>query len=113
MAEKNVEQAREAYGRYITATQKMLDTLDDASRQVWSGAKDVNMRVLSFAEANAQAGFDYAGRLVQAKTTTEFAAIQQDYLRQATERLVRQIGEMNDLAREAARDIVEKAKPKG
>ncbi len=112
MAERTVEQARKAYEQYDSTTQRMLDTLEDASRQVWSGAKDVNLRVLSFVDANAQAGFDYAERLVRAKTTKELATLQQDYLKQATDRLAQQIREINDLATEAARDIVAASKTK-
>lgn len=113
LAEKNVEQAKKAYEQYVSTTERMLNTLEDAARQAWSGARDVNMRMLGFADANAKAGFDYADRLVRAKDVKEFATLQQDYLKQATERMGLQMREVQQMATQAAKDSLKAVNPKG
>jgi hypothetical protein len=108
MAERNVEQARTAYAEYVGVTERMLDALDDGSRKAWSGARDVNLRILGFAEANAKAGFDFAERFLKAGDFTELAKLQREYLRQTTERLSSQMREIQTLTQEAARSAVPK-----
>lgn len=112
MAEKNVEQAKKAYEQYVSTTERLLNTLDDATRQTWTGARDVNLRMLGFADANAKAGFDYAERFVKAKDVKEIASLQQDYLKEATERLAQQMREIQELASQAAKDAMKAASPK-
>lgn len=111
MAEKNVEQAKKAYEQYVSTTERLLNTLDDATRQSWSGAREVNLRMLGFADANAKAGFDFADRFVKAKDVKEIASLQQDYLKEATERLAQQMREIQQIASQAAKDALKSADP--
>lgn len=113
MAEKNVEQAKKAYEQYVSTTERMLNTIEDATRQAWSGARDVNLRMLGFADANAKAGFDYAERMVKAKDVKEFTTLQQDYLKQATERMGTQMREIQQMASQGAKDALKAVNPKG
>jgi phasin len=112
MAEQSVVQAKKAYEQYAGTTERMMNTMEDSLRHAWTGAREVNHRMVAFAAANAQAGFDYAERLVRAKDTKEIASLQQEYLREATERLARQMRDLNELATQVAKEAVETAKPK-
>lgn len=112
LAEQNVERAKKAYEQYVSTTERMLNTIEDTTRFAWSGARDVNLRMLAFADANAKAGFDYAERFVRAKDLKEIAQLQRDYLQQSTERLAQQMREIQDLASQAAKDALKAANPK-
>lgn len=112
MAERNVDQAKKAYEQYVGTTERMLNTLEDAARQAWSGTRDVNLRMLGFADANAKAGFDYAERLVRVRDVKELASLQKEYLQEATERLGQQMQEIQQMASQAARDAIKATNPK-
>lgn len=112
MAERSVTQAREAYERYATSSERMFNTLEDSARLAWSGARDVNLRMAAFADANAKAGFEYAERLVKAQDVNEAGKIQQEFLKQSTERMGQQMKELNDLATRAAREVASAVKPR-
>lgn len=113
LAERNVDQAKKAYEQYVSTTERLLNTIEDATRQAWSGARDVNLRMLGFADANAKAGFDYAERVVKAKDVKEMASLQQEYLKEATERLGQQMREIQQLASQATKDTMKAVNPKG
>jgi phasin len=109
MAEGSVNQAKRAYEQYISATEKAMNAVEDSTRAAWTGAREVNQRMMAFADANAKAGFDYAERMVQAKDSKEVLALQQEFLRTQSERLKAQMTELTELAARAAREAM---KPK-
>lgn len=112
LAEQNVAQAKKAYEQYTASAERMFNTMADAARLAWAGSRDFNQRMVAFADVNAKAGFDYAERLVKAKDASEASALQQDYLRQAADRLGQQMRELNEIATKAAKESFEAAKPK-
>lgn len=112
LAEQNVAQAKKAYEQYTASAERMFNTMADAARLAWSGSRDFNQRMVAFADVNAKAGFDYAERFVKAKDAGEASALQQEYLRQAADRLGQQMRELNEIATKAAKESFEAAKPK-
>jgi len=80
LAEKNVEQAREALLGFMDAAQKATG----ATEMLPSGAKDTMTKAMSFAEENVKAAFDLAQKLVRAKDVQEILALQIEF---ATSRL--------------------------
>jgi phasin len=77
-AEKSVEQARKAFEGFAGAAQKALNT---ELPIVPPGAKDVGVKALSFAEANVNAAFDLAQKLVRAKDPQEVFQLQAEYVK--------------------------------
>ena len=110
--EQSVAQARKAYEQYATTTERVLRTMEDSARQAWSGAREVNIRMMTFADENAKAGFDYAERFVKAKDAEEVLSLQQAYLKAQSDRLSEQMRELRELSTRAARETVEAGKPK-
>lgn len=78
-AEKSVEQARKAFEGFAGAAQKALDTSADVPFGLQS-AKDVSTKALSFAEANVNAAFDLAQKLVHAKDPQEVFKLQSEFV---------------------------------
>jgi phasin len=112
MMESSVTQAKKAYDQYVAGVERNLTSMEDANRIAWSGAREVNVRFMTFVDENARAGFGYAERLTKAKDATEMMSIQQDYFKRQSERLSEQMRELNEMSRNAARQAGEAAKPK-
>ncbi|MFO1103970.1 MAG: phasin family protein [Methylocystis sp.] len=78
-AEKSVEQARKAFEGFAGAAQKAIDTSADMPFGL-PAAKDVSAKALSFAEANVNAAFDLAQKLVHAKDPQEVFKLQSEFV---------------------------------
>lgn len=78
-AEKSVEQARKAFEGFAGAAQKALDGAADMPFPV-PGAKEMSVKALSFAEANVNAAFDLAQKLVHAKDPQEVFKLQSEFV---------------------------------
>ena len=59
--------------------------------------------MMTFADENAKAGFDYAERFVKAKDAEEVLSLQQAYLKAQSDRLSEQMRELRELSTRAAR----------
>ena len=70
-AEKSVEQARKAFEGYAGAAQKAIGSVETSTAPFQSGAKDVSAKALGYAEANVNAAFDLARKLLHAKDPQE------------------------------------------
>jgi phasin len=80
MADKSVEQAKKAFDQFLDATQKAVAAAESSARTIREGASDVNRQALAFLEDNIGASFDFAQRLVKARTVEEIATIQQEFV---------------------------------
>jgi phasin len=80
LAEKNVEQAREAFLGFVGAAQKATG----ATEMLPPAAKNTMTKAMLFAEENVKAAFDLAEKLVRAKDAQEIFALQTEF---ATSRL--------------------------
>ncbi|MDE2578201.1 MAG: phasin [Hyphomicrobiales bacterium] len=90
-AEKSVEQARKAFESFMGAAQKAVDS---SAFPMAQGAKDVSNKAMGFAQANMQAAFDHAQKLVHAKDVQEVMKLQADYLKSQVTTLQDQAKEM-------------------
>lgn len=92
-AEKSVEQARKAFDGFAGAAQKALTSTADLPLTP-PGAKDVGAKALSFAEANVNAAFDLAQKLVKAKDPLEVFQLQADFVKSQFEAIQEQTKEL-------------------
>ena len=67
LASKSVEQAREAYNRFLEAARQAQDVVAKSTDVIASGAREINEKTVKYTEANLQANFDLANRLVHAQ----------------------------------------------
>ncbi len=66
MAEASVEQARQAFEKFMATAQATAGTIEERRATVRAGAKEVGAKAISYAEKNVQASLDYAQALLQA-----------------------------------------------
>ncbi len=92
-AEKSVEQARKAFEGFAGAAHKALSSTPELPI-VPPGAKDVGTKAFSFAEANVNAAFDLAQKLVKAKDPQEVFQLQADYVKSQFEAIQEQTKEL-------------------
>ena len=107
MAEKGVEQAKEAYDQLMEANKKAQEMMTQSSQAMSGSAKDIQSKAVEIAESNLKSGFDFAEKLVKAKDVQEAFEIQSSYARQQMSNYSEQAQELSELLSKAAA----KAKP--
>ena len=72
MAEKNVEQSRAAYNKFMEMARRAQETFNQSSGAVAEGALEVQAKALSYAEQNMESGFDLLSELATARDLKEY-----------------------------------------
>jgi hypothetical protein len=94
MAQTTLDKAKDAVSKYMAESQKMREKADSGVRASYSSVKEMNEKAVAFAEANVNAGFDLAQRLLRAKDPQEMGTIYQDHLKEQMEKLNAQFREL-------------------
>ena len=102
LASKSVDQAREAYNRFLEAARQAHDVVMKSSDVITSGAREINQKAVKYTEANLQANFELAHRLVHAKDIKEALDIQNQFARQQMETFAHQAQELTRLVAQSA-----------
>ncbi|MFT4078486.1 phasin family protein [Rhodomicrobium lacus] len=105
LAAKSVEQTREAYNRFIEAARQANDVVLKSSDVFANGAREINEKAVKFTEANLQAQFELAQRLVHAKDIKEALDIQNQFARQQVEAYAQQAQELTRLVAQSAQKV--------
>jgi hypothetical protein len=81
LTEKNVEQARAAYGQFMDAMTQAMGMWVKAlpSNELTSGFEAVQKTAVKFAKQNAEAGFQLANDLANAKDVQDVISLQSRY----------------------------------
>jgi phasin len=103
LAARNVDQAKQAYDRFIDATRQAQEMMSRSSSDLTSQAKQIQQRAFDFAQANSKAGFELADRLAKAKTLQEAFELQTRYAREQMEAYAKQAQEMSRLMAETVK----------
>ena len=94
MAQTTLDKAKDAVSKYMTESQKLREKADTSVRATYSTAKELNEKAVAFAEANVNAGFELAQRLLQAKDPQEMGTIYQNHLKEQMEKMSAQFREL-------------------
>jgi phasin len=107
LAERNIEQARTAYGQFMDAMTQAMGLWSTAlpSNEVTSGFKAVQDRAVRFAKQNAEACFAMASELANAKDVQDVLAIQSRYAQTQMQTYSIQAQELARLMAEAAQTM--------
>lgn len=103
-AERSFDQARIAFDKFMEAAQQTMNTLEGQSKVAQEGAKEINQKIMGFAEQNVATAFDYAQKLVQAKDPQSLMALHGEFVQAQMQVLADQARELTDIASKAARD---------
>ena len=101
-AERSVAQARKAFDGFMGAVQKTSQSVDTTAFPPAAAARDMSEKAVGFAQANVNAAFDVAQKLVHAKDFQEVMAIQAEYLKKQMEALQTQSRELGTAIQNAA-----------
>ena len=102
-AEKNIEQARVAYGQLTEAMTQAVRAWSAPSTVMASGFKVVQDRAIQFAKENADAGFALASELAKAKDLQDILRLQSNFAQTQMQSYARQAQELGGLMAEAMR----------
>lgn len=93
-AEKSVEQARKAFEGFAGAAHKAIGSVETTTTSFQAGAKDVGVKAFGYAEANVNAAFDLAQKLLRAKDPQEVLQLQAEYVKSQVETIQTQAKEL-------------------
>jgi phasin len=104
LAERSVEQARQAFDGFISAAHQAVTALEGQAETARKGAKDVTEKAMSFAQQNIASSFELAQQLVRAKDIQEVVRLQSDYVRKQMQVLTEQARVLGESTGKAAKD---------
>jgi hypothetical protein len=102
LAEKSVEQAKQAFDIFISAAQQAVGTAETPAVTAQAGAKQVGELARGFAERNIASSFEFAQKLLQAKEPKEVMALHAEYVNT-------QIAVLTDQAKELSKRVAKMA----
>ena len=97
LAEKSVEQARQAFETFMSAATQAASTADKQAAGARAGVKEVGGLAVRFAERNVASSFEFAQQLVRAKDSQEVMALHAAYVK-------RQIAALSDQTKELTKE---------
>ena len=80
LAEKSVEQAKQAFEIFVSAAQHALSTAEQQAVSTQAGAKEVGELAMTFAERNIASSFAFAQKLLQAREAKDVMALHTEYV---------------------------------
>jgi phasin len=81
IAEKNVEQARQAFEGLLDAAHRFVGTLGGQTDTAGKGAKGLADRAMTFVEQDIATSFEFAQKLMRAHSMQEVLTLQADYIK--------------------------------
>lgn len=110
LAEKTVNQTRDAYERGKDVMEEAVDALERSFDAAGQGAAAFNRKLIDISQRNLNSAFDLAKSLAGAKTVAEFVELQSNYMRHQFEVFASQAGEIRALTTKIAADTSEPIK---
>ena len=100
MAEKGVEQTRDAYAKAKVASEEAVDLLENTYEAAAKRATDYNRKLIAIVRTNTRAAFDNVHELLGAKSPSEFIELSNAQMRKQFEVVSAQNKELCGLAQE-------------
>lgn len=111
LAEKNVEQARAAYGQFMDfLAQAMGAWAGSPAGELGGGLRGVQEKAIAFAKENAERSFALAADLARAKDMQEVLTLQSRFVQTQMQTFGIQAQQLSWLMADAMRDMQPKAK---
>jgi phasin len=109
MAEKSVDQAKQAFDAFMQQAHKAVTTMEGQAAAMQSSGKEMGGKAMSFAEANMTASFDFAQKLMKAKDVNEVVKLQSEFVTTQMKAFGEQAKEIGTAATKVVTDM---AKPR-
>ena len=106
IAEKSVDQAKQAVDGFMTAVHKAMSTFEGQADSARKGAKDVTEKAMSFAERNIASSFEFTQKMMRAKDMQEVLALQADYIKTQMQVFAEQAKELGESTTNITKDTM-------
>ncbi len=110
LAEKTVNQTREAYERGKESLEESIDALERSFDAAGQGATAFNRKLIDIAQRNLNSCFDLAKSMAGAKNLAEIVELQSSFIRGQFDVFASQAGEIRALTSKIAADTTEPIK---
>jgi phasin len=104
MAEKGVEQAKQAFDGFISAAHNAVNAFEGQAETARKGAKDVAEKAITFAGQNIASSFELAQQLVHAKDVQEVLRLQTEFIRRQMQVFTEQAKDLGESTSKVARE---------
>ncbi|TPM88502.1 phasin [Mesorhizobium sp. B2-3-3] len=105
VAEKGVEQSKEALAKFQSGTEDAQKALESTAETAKSAGNELSLKMIAALRVNAEADFSHLETLVRAKSLSEIFELQTAFLRKRVEMGVEQAKEFQALTTKAATDV--------
>jgi len=105
MAERNVEQAREAYHQMMDMARQARQAVSESSEATATGAADIQRTAIEYAEANMNASFDFAARIARVSDLQSAMQMQQEFAQNQMQAITNQTQELTRMMGDVARAV--------
>lgn len=105
MAERNVEQARNAYTQMMEAARKAQETVTKSSGAMTEAALEVQAKAMRFASDNIESSFKLASELARARDMKDYFEIQARHAQRQMQAYTQQTQELGQLMTAAAQKV--------
>jgi len=102
LAERNVEQARTAYGQFMEMARQTQEMVAKSQGAMAAGALEVQTQALRFAEQNIDASFNCAAELAKSRDIKQYLEVQSRYAQSQMKVYAQQAQALGRLMAEAA-----------
>jgi phasin len=109
--ETPVAATKDAYEKVSATAAETADRVRSSYSTAIKGAQDYNKKLLEFANENVNAAFDFAHRLSQVKTPSEFVSLSTEHAHKRFETLAEQTKQLAALAQRVTTASAEPLKP--
>lgn len=105
MAERNVEQARQAYQQFVDMARQAQEVVAKSSGAMAESARDIQVQALRYAEENINASFNFASDLARARDLKDYVDIQTRYAQRQVQTFTSQAQDLGRLMTDAAQRV--------
>lgn len=105
----SIEQARKAFETFIASSQQAMANIDTSSSPASQSMKMLNQKIAEFTKQNAEANFDLAMKLADAKEMKDVVELQNQHVRQQMDTFAQQLEELRRLTTEVVTETATKA----
>jgi phasin len=105
VAEKGVEQSKEAFSKMKSGAETTQKALESTFETAKTAGNELSLRTIAALRANADAGFSHLEALIAVKSPSEFIELQTAFLRKQVEKGVEQAKEFQAVTTKAAEDV--------
>jgi len=109
VVKSSIEQARKAFETFIAASQQAMSNIDTSAAPGSHSMKMLNQKIAEFTKANAEANFELAAKLADAKDMQDVIELQNQHVRQQMDTFAQQLEELRRLTTEVVTETASKA----